>query len=417
MKTAQKICIAILSVALVISAAALGISYFAQGDSDGNIRIIPQGEYKGDAIENVQKQSLVTDYPLVRTDIENIFYCLSPDGSVSYYEFNAETFSAYEGEVKKIELNPTCTYYKIPITVYYIEAEGKTIGYGLFTTENSDENVNLYSYVFAKLTDAPTVYGAGDKILLLNMNPDEAYCTEKTYTDIFEVDMEKKKCSTITAQRDRTADKTGCMTERWSVFTDGYLASVSKKAGMISGRLYDEGTKFFDVYDLNKSIMEPQIKEIYGTFLRENADSGLVYIKKTADGFKSVEYIAEEKTIVDFKGDIDKDFVFDGDWIFDKKEKIFTNLVTGKTVAVEKIDEGVTGFCANSQGTNFAVKMENSVSSALCFVTSDGSITQYVIEDSFHPEIRNMCFVDEAMVLVTVVTKDGKCENYIISAK
>ncbi|MBQ8784030.1 MAG: hypothetical protein IJZ57_09725 [Clostridia bacterium] len=417
MKTAHKVLIVILSVALVISAAALGLSYFAGGDSDGNIQLIPDGAYKGESVELVCPQSLVTEYPLVQSDIDNIFYCLKPDGSVEFYELGQNMLSKYTGEVNTVELKPECTYYKIPLTVYYIEVEGKTLGYGLFTTENSDAKVNLYSYVFAKLVDAPAVYGLDGKMLLLSTDSDEAYSADKTYTEVFSVNMNKKKCTAITAQRDRNADKTGRLSERWSMFTDSYLASVSKKAGMISGRLYDESTQIYDVYDLNSSLNKPQAKGMYGTFLRESADGGLVYIKKTADGFKSVEYIAQEKTVAEFKGDFEKDFVFGGDWVFDKNEKKFTNLVTGKTVDGKKLDNGITAFCVNADGSEIVAVLSNEINQAVCIVTPDGKVKQYVGENIYSQSIDNMCFIGSSNVLTTAVTSDGACVNYIISAQ
>lgn len=414
MKTVHKILIPVLSVALVVSIAALALSYFA-GSGDDGVQLLPDGAYKGESVENVCPQSLVTEYPLVQSDIDSIFYCMKPDGSVEFFEFNGTSLSKYAGEVNIIELKPTCTYYKIPLTVYYIEVEGKTLGYGLFTTENSDAKVNLYSYVFAKLVDAPAVYGLDGKMLLLSTDPDEAYSADRTYTEVFEVNMAKKSCSAITAQRDRNADKTGRMSERWSMFTDSYLASVSKKAGMISGRVYDESTEVYAVYDLNKGVNKPIITGIYGTFLRENANSGLVYIKKTADGFKSVEYIAEEKTIAEFKGDVSKDFVFGGDWVFDKNEKQFTNLVTGKVIDAKKLDDGITAFCANADGSKIVAALSNSVNQALCVVTADGKTEQYVSDNIYSHDIDNMCFADASNVLTTAVTSDGACVNYIVS--
>ena len=69
MKTAQKVWIIILSVAFVISAAALGLSYFAPD-------VLTDGGFKGESAENVTPQKLMTEYPLVQSDFDNIFYCL-----------------------------------------------------------------------------------------------------------------------------------------------------------------------------------------------------------------------------------------------------------------------------------------------------------------------------------------------------
>lgn len=406
MKTAQKVWVIILSVAFVISAAALGFSYFAP-DS-----VLTDGGFKGESVENVCPQSLVTEYPLVQSDFDNIFYCLKPDGTVEFYEFGKDMLSKYPGEVNTLELKPSLTYYDVPITVYYIEVEGKTLGYGLFTTENSDAKVNLYSYAFAKLVDAPVVYGVDGKLLLISTDPDEAYSADKVYTEAFDVDTDTKKCSPLTAQRDRNADKTGRLSERWSMFTDSYLASVSKKAGMISGRLYNEGTSVFDVYDLNESLNTPEVKGMWGTYLRETENGALVYVKKTDNGFKSVELIAEEKEIASFKGD-EKSLIFSGDWVYDTKEEKFTNLLTGKTVEGKKLGEGVTSFCANADGSKIAVAMTDGDSYTLGIVTPDGKVKKYACDGAYD----GMHFVNSEALVATAPANDGTWVNYVITVQ
>ena len=412
MKTAQKVWVIILSVAFVISAAALGLSYFSP---DGNIQLMPDGAYKGESVENITAQSLVTEYPLVQSDFGNIFYCLKPDGAVEFYEFGKDMLSKYPGEVNTVELKPSLTYYEVPITVYYIEVEGKTLGYGLFTTDNSDAKVNLYSYAFAKLVEAPVVYGVDGKLLLISTNPDEVYSADKVYTEAFSVDMDTGKCTPITAQRDRNADKTGRQSERWSMFTDSYLASVSKKACMISGRLYNENTSVFDVYDLNESLNTPEVKGMWGTYLRETENGALVYIKKTDDGFRSVEFIAEEKELAFIKSEAEgeKNLVFSGDWVYDLKEEKFTSLLTGKTVEGKKLDEGVTGFCVNADGSKIAVAMSNGDSQALAIVTPDGKVKQYICDTDFY----DLRFVNTGTLFATAFTSDGKWTNYVIAVQ
>ena len=408
MKTAQKVWIIILSVAFVISAAALGLSHFAPD-------VLTDGGFKGESAENVTPQKLMTEYPLVQSDFDNIFYCLRPDGTVEFYEFGEDMLSKYSGEVNTVELSPSLTYYNVPVTVYYIEVEGKTLGYGLFTTENSDAKVNLYSYAFAKLVDAPVVYGLDGKLLLISTNPDEVYSADKVYTEAFDIDMDTKKCSPLTAQRDRNADKTGRLSERWSMFTDSYLASVSKKAGMISGRLYNEGTVVFDVYDLNESLNTPEVKGMWGTYLRETENGALVYIKKTDDGFKSVEFIAEEKELafIKSKAEGEKNLVFSGDWVYDLKAEKFTNLLTGKTIEGKKLDDGITGFCANDDGSKIAVAIADADSYTLAFVTPDGKVKKYMCEAAYS----DMAFINSETLVATAPADDGMWANYVITVQ
>lgn len=415
MKTAHKVLIVIFSSLFVFSVVMLAISFFPfekTSSEKADIPLVTQDEEKADP---VCADGVVTECPLMQSDFDNIFYCVKPDGKMDFYEFNGKTFSEYAGEVRSVELKPVCTYYKIPITVYYIVQNGKTLGYGLFTTENSDAEVNLYAYVFAKLTEAPKAYGIKGKLLLLNTEPEDAFLTNKVYTEAFEVNLSGKKCSPVTSQRDRSADRNGRQSQRWSVFTENYLSSVSKKPYMISGRLYNEGTQIYDLYNLKKSLQKPVVKGIYTTFLKETKNNGLVYLKKTDDGFKSVCLDAEEKTIAQFKGDAFTDFVFNGEWVFDLKERTFTNLINGKKTDGRAIGEGVPNFCVTADGSAFAAVTQGEKGQLLSIIASDGKIKQYSAENIYKVDFNNMCFISAEKVLATAVASDGKCINYVIS--
>ena len=199
MKKIHKILIPVFSVLLVISIAALVVSF------NGNIMAKLTGKanddfssvgFKGDDFSSLSPVSAVSDYPLVKSDIDSIYYCVKPDGKVSFYEYNGSALAPYTGDVETIDLKPECSYVNIPITVYYIEKDGKTLGYGLFTNAN-DDSVELYSYVFAKLIDAPTVYDLQSKMLLLSTDEKEAYSADKSYCEIFSVNMENGKCTNV----------------------------------------------------------------------------------------------------------------------------------------------------------------------------------------------------------------------------
>ncbi len=415
MKTVHKVLITVFSFTLVISILVLLLSTMLTGSF--NVGLSSSGDFNGKNISTLNPSSVATEYPLVQSDFDSIYYCMKPDGVVDFYEYNGTSVSKYAGEVKTVELKPSCTYYKIPITVYYITVEGKTLGYGLFTTKNSDADVNLYSYVFAKLIDAPGIYDLNGKMLLLSTDSSQAYNQDKTYTEVFDVNMSKGSCSAVTAQSNRNADSTGRLSERWSILTDYQLKSVSKKAAMISGRLYDESTEIYDIYDINKSVNNPFCKGAYGTFLREDSDSALIYIKKTATGFKSVRYLVEEKEIASFEGDITKDFVFSGDWVYDKLTSTFTNLITGKAIAAPKTSGRVNDFCVNDDGSLIVAVATSQSNQSLSVITADGQAENYSGNSIYTADVRNISFADSGTVITTSVQADGTCVNNIIKIK
>lgn len=411
MKTSHKILIPIFSVILVLS---LVLAYFVSNgtirkkyisDSDRSSVDFSAADFSG--LESAETDSA---FPIMPTDFDGIFYSLAADGKVSFFEYSGGNFASYSGKVETIDVKPELTYNKIPITVYYITRDDSVLGYGLFTTKNSDADVKAYSYVFAKMITAPSVYKVKGNMLLVSTDPDDAYNTEKIYTDIFSVN-DKGDCENILGQRDRTADKTGRLTERWGIVTDSFMKTANKKASLISGRLYDSDTEIFDIFNLNKSMNAPETKGLYTTFLREDSDSGLVYLKKTDDGFKSVKFIAEEKDIALFAGDLKNDYVINGNWIYSKNEETFTNLLTGDSFKAKNLGS-IDMFAVNADGTKFAA-LASYNNQAFFSVTSEGDVKAYSGTSIFNNNVKNICFADADTVLTTAVREDSSCVNYL----
>lgn len=372
---------------------------------------VNNGNFSATDFAQLKSFSVQSNYPYMQSDFNNIFYSADTDGNIKFYEFKDGKFADYSGTVNTVTLQPECSYNVIPIKISYIVKDGKTCGYGLFTNKNTPQ-INLYSYVFAKLTDIPAVYGIDGKMLLLNTNPDEAYCSDKTYTEIFTVDMTTGACTAMFSQRDRNIEKSGKMAERWNILTDGFIKSIDKKAAFISGRLYNEGTKVYDAFDINRSINTPEAKEIFGTFLRENKkDGGYIYLKKTSSGFKSVKFIAQEEEIVRIDSDIEKECVFSGDWVYTVKDKTFTNLVNGTKITADGV-EAIDMFAVNSDGSKI-VAVANYENQAMFVINKDGSVQGYSGDNFFNSNIKNICFADNNTVMTTATNKDGTCINYL----
>lgn len=413
MKKSHKIIISVFSVLLAASIALVVLTM------NGTLKRKPDavGEvvnntYSSADFAQLKSATVQTQQPIMKSDIDSVFYSVNTDGSIIFYEYKDGTLAEYNGAVKSITVTPELTYNKIPITISYIEKDGKTLGYGLFTNKNNTD-VNLYSYVFAKLADAPTVYGLKGKMLLINTNQNEAFCNEKTYTDIFDFNIANNTLSRVFSQRDRQADKTGKFTDRWHILTDGFLKSVQNKAAVISGRLYNSDTTVYDIFDINRSINDPEATGIYGTFLRENSEhSGYIYLKTTSTGFKSVNFIAAEEEIARFEGNINSDFVFSGDWVYSVKDRTFTNLVNGTKITATDI-EAIDMFAVNADGSKFVAVANYKDSQAFFVIGSDGSVKGYSGNNFFNSNINNICFAGNDAVLTTSLNDDGSCTNYI----
>lgn len=416
MRTSHKVLISVFSVLLAASIALVVLTMNGtlkrKPDTSGTVE---NGNYVSTDFAQLKPVAVQSQNPLVQSDFDSIFYTFDADGNFKFYEYNGETITDYSGEVKTVTVTPECTYNKIPIVINFIVKDGKTLGYGLFTNKNNAD-VTLYSYVFAKLVDAPAIYSLKGRMLLLSTDPDEAYVADKTYTEIFDFNYSAGTCTPVFTQKDRNADKSGKLSERWNIITDGFLKSVNKKAAVISGKLYNTGTETFDVYDINTSSNTPDVSGMYGSYLRENPeDNSYVYLKKTSSGFKSASYLGQETEIARFDGDL-KDYVFGGDWVYSVKERKIVNLINKKTINTKSV-EAIDLLAANSDGTKFAAAANYKDNQALFIIDKDGNAQGYSGKNIFNSNIKNICFADKDALLITALNEDGTCTNNLIKIK
>ena len=416
MKTVHKILIPVFAVllaaAVVVTVLILNGTIKKQPGATG---IVEDGVFKAADFAQLDPISVHSQYPYMQSDIDGIFYTADINGDVKFFEYDGKQLNNYSGTVGTITVTPELTYNKLPIKISYIVKDGKTVGYGLFTNAAHPE-VTLYKYAFAKLIDPPAVYGLKGKMLLVSIDTDEAYSNDRKYVEIFNVDMTNGGLSRVFSQRDRTPDKSGRLSDRWHIITDGFIKSVENKASVISGRRYNTDTEIFDIFDLNVSMNNPDNTGIYTTFLRENPkDSSYVYLKKTKGGFKSVNYLGQATDIVSFEGKIEN-YVFSGDWVYDANNHEFVNLMNGKKVAAKGV-EAIDMFAVNSKGTAFAALASYKDSQGLFIIDSEGKTQAYAGKGIFNSNIRNVCFADDDTLFTTGTDENGACTNYLIKIK
>ena len=211
----------------------------------------------GEPLSSVVSMEYKSDYPLVQTQQENVFYETYPDGKIKYFKYSDKEFVEITNvRTKKISI--TCSYQKIPMTLYYLEdTDVGTIGYGLFNSKQ-ESDVQTFSYVFARLMDCPSSYKESartDYILLLDMEAEDAYKVDKTYSDIYSFDMNSGTATLIVSSRDRTVQEDATQNETWTVFTDSSVNSMSKYDWFASTRYHDTNaeTVLYDFMSVESS--------------------------------------------------------------------------------------------------------------------------------------------------------------------
>ncbi len=315
------------------------------------------------------------------SDIANVYFTADLAGNVKFYDCADGAFAASTLPVKQVKANLAATYEKIPVTVNYIEKDGKTFGIGVFTSDMSAD-VKVYSYAFVKLINKPSGYGTGH-LLLADFEKHNFYSADKTYSEIYNFDLASGKTSTYVSNNTRLIDKNGAFRADWTMLTDDFIANLGGAKYFLSSRYYtsaEKGTRA-DIMVLSDAY-RPEIvaKDILGTWFVNDAN-GMHYLRKTGKGFSNVINQGKSETVLDeFDGDYFTDYLQDGRWLINKKSLVVTDLMTGAKKTLKGIN--IAGFdrvYASADGAKFVfagngAKNENGVTvQKVIYCTADGS--------------------------------------------
>lgn len=377
-----KIAAAVLAVVMVASVAVFFVS-----KGDGSITAknpepvvysYEQSAYTTSASVSIKGENGEIFMP---TDLENIYYTASLDGKIAFYEYNAGSFAASTLPVKTVKTNLSATYEKIPVTVNYIEKDGKVCGYGVFTSDMSAD-VDVYSFAFVKLINKPAGYGTGH-LLLADFDKNEFYKNDKIYSEIYNFNISNGSASTYVSNNTRLIDINGAFRNDWTMLTDDFIANLGNAKYFISSRYYtgDERGERADIMVLSDAY-RPQIvvEDILGLWF-VNDSNGMHYLRKTENGFANVVNANSAETVLsEFDGDYFADYLQSGKWLINKKSLVLTDLLTGATKTLKDINiSSADSFAVSPDGnklvfaSNGEANENGTMIQQLTYCTADGS--------------------------------------------
>ncbi len=323
------------------------------------------------------------------SDINNVYYTADLKNNISFFEYSNGSFVPYGGEVKTVSANLSATYEKIPVTVKYIQKDGKIFGCGVFTSD-MDSSVEVYPFAFVKLINKPQGYGSG-YLLLADFDASEFYKTDKIYSEIYDFNIESGKASTYVSNNTRLIDSHGTFRQDWTMLTDEFINNLGDAKYFISSRNYaeQERGKCADIMVLsNSSKPEIKIKNIAGLWC-VNDEHGIHYIKTGGKGFKNIVYTNKKEVVLgEFEGNYLEDYLRSGSYIINKKSLVMTDLLTGtektlKDINIEKADvfslspdgiKAVFTFCGEKNSNGALVQ-------TVIYCTVDGSVQPAVFSE------------------------------------
>ena len=421
---ALKIIAAVLAVTTVVSFAAFFLTKdkSAEGKPSGKDAVVysfENSEYtKAVSVKGANGEIFLP------TDFENIYFTADLGNKVSFYEYADGAFNASALPVKQVKTKLSATYETIPVTVNYIEKDGKTFGIGVFTSD-MDDSVKVYSYAFVKLINKPVGYGAG-YLLLADFEKENFYSADKIYSEIYNFDLSGGKTSTYVSNNTRLIDKNGAFRNDWTMLTDDFVANLGGAKYFFSSRYYtaaERGTRA-DVMVLSNAY-RPEIvaEDILGTWFVNDAN-GMHYLKKTDKGFANmIGQNKAEKVLSDFDGDYFADYLQDGKWLVNKKSLVATDLMTGATKTLKDIDiKAFDTVSVSPDGNKFVfaakgIRNENgAVVQQLVICTADGSKEPVTYsEPLLFAESSDFIWLDNGNVMsVRATVADGSKSGSIV---
>lgn len=298
------------------------------------------------------------------TDKDGLYFTAGLDNKIAFYTYSGGEFAPASYKVQKTEVKLNASNVAIPVTVSYIDADGLTVGYGVFTSD-MNKDVKLYDYAFVKIAKKAPGYGEG-YWLLADFDKSNFYKAEKVYSEIYNYKPGDESVSVSVSQNTRMIEKSGTYRQDWTMLTDEFIGSLGSSAYFLSSRYYtqDERGKRTDVMEWS-SAYRPKIiaKDIIGTWFVSDKD-GIHYLKKDGKGFNSVtKKDDKEKKSVKFEDSYDN-YLRSGNYVISKKTGAVTNLLTGDKVATADMNlNGLRCFSISSNGKKAVLVFDETESS------------------------------------------------------
>lgn len=413
----NKITIIILAVVLVLTGTFAVLSL-----NSGFLGKFFGGSSKSQQLSAVLVSDFTSDYPLVQTQQKDLFYEAYPDGTIKFFSFADGTFTEYSGNVEKKDIKVSCSRQKIPVTLYYTDTDAGMVGYGLFTAQQNSD-IEFFSYVFVRAMTCPESYRSlarTDDIVLVDMDGNDAYKTEKTYSDIYSFDKKSGNTVKILSERDRLIQQDGTFREDWAVFTDTSLNEMTKYDLFASARNHDTAVdnKEYDImsvenskaYNKNSTVTVSSSPSYNIWF-----DSDTYYcLASTDNGFDLIKDGDKDSPLASFSGNFKSDFYTSGDWIYDIAKTEFTNALTGNAIGFSAISfKNIAGVTANPSGNKFAVFGSDSSKYMVLLDGEKKSSVNITDANLYDSGIGNFCFIDDSTVLVSTYDSAKQAVNHI----
>ncbi len=272
---------------------------------------------------------------LVQTDIPDVFYGITTDYKVKYYQYRDNRMVAVQS-TNTITTEIDFGNETLPVTIDYVKLGNKIYGIGLFVAEQGEE-IYFYNLMVFKLTNLPAEYEEEGKALLLATTSRNALTQgDILWPESFTIDLESGKTSRFLKIINRSIDiNTGAGVTDFCILTQQGYNSTATQIPFITAREYEQGSGLQDIFVKNGTKESLFAENVYGKFLLTDGDS-VIFMRKTNTGFDVVRKTGEtEETVRSFYGSMGADYLHKDEYLLNVNDGNLYNMLTGeKTMLV-----------------------------------------------------------------------------------
>ncbi len=368
--------------------------------------------------------------PLMHTDFDNVFFTMSKEGEVTFYEIQKGVIKTIP-ETGSFDVKAECSSQELPAKIHYIQRDGKINGYGLFTNLIYPD-VMLYDYAFFKVTDMFYAFkdSKGTLLMLLDTDHERFYSDDKVYSEAFYL-YGDHTCKHFLSESQRTVDMYARLKSDYKMFTDGILdQGESRNVLFFTSRMYvsfEESDKV-DIFtsggEYTNVDNEKYIEDIATLdFWKVNGETLYLTETQADDGEPAFELMAydgsEKRSVKAFSGDPDEDYIIYRDYILSRLTGEIYNVRTNKakTLSYEKFNsEFAPDTFAISKNGRFCAVRGSVGGKAICGIADLDSDKVIVYTDDVFGYIANMQALDDGTVIISTANGESGTAFYQLTA-
>ena len=403
--------------ALILAIVFLCVKYFPANNNDNPQMPENTIEEVSNKLSSIQIQREGIDTQLIQSDIDTIFYTVSSANEVQYYKYSDNRMNSVEPK-GTISANVDMGKESLPVTIKYVEENGKVFGIGIFDGITNSQ-YSFYDTVVFKLTDLPQGYTAKGYAMLLATTSSQPI-TQKgnIWTESFIIDVATGEMTRFLSVADRGDDvATGLPSSSYCILTDECYTEANTKIPFFTTREYalESGKKDIFVKDKDKEALFAS--DVYGDFVMADGEA-IIYLKSDeTSGFNVMrKENGKETTVLSLHGALSTEYIHNNEYFLDKTNGILYNVKTGKQTALvgyrmvnpEMISVSPDGKCLVVLGTvNNIMDYQIHI-----FDLETGKYMKY--EDENFSQHGNLVFIDNTTVAYTAVDPNQGFEYVIL---